>query len=159
MQYLLITMKIFRTVIPSGSNCQTYTFIFQLCFLTADVADNHRCVGNCRESRQEMQEIPENCAWHVQDIGSKMRPLYLPAELSVLIWWDIYFLMHIWELGRKLSEDEMLQQFLVGWMERHQSCLQFEEQPRKRQPCTEVPLCLNTGDPQINPAASRAVLS
>lgn len=38
-----------------------------------------------------------------------MCPLFLPAELSVLIWWDIYFLMNIWELGRKFSEDEVLQ--------------------------------------------------
>lgn len=78
---------------------------------------------------------------------------------SYLVGYIIYFLMYIWELGRKFSEDEVLQQFLVGWHGKNQSCFQFERQPRKRQPCTEVPLCLTTGDPQMDSSKqSRFVL-
>lgn len=124
-------------------------FTFQLCLLTADVADNHRRVGKCCESWEEMQEISENRTWHVEEVRRKMCPLYLPAELSVLICGDIYYIF--WFTSRNLGENSLKTKcysssLWVG-MERPK-LFSVKGQPRKRQPCTEVPLCLNTGDPQ-----------
>lgn len=155
-----LTRKIFRTVIPSGSSCQTHMFTFQLCFLTADVADNHRCVGNCCESRKA--DAGNSLQLHMTCIGcwKQKVPTCICQQNYQSLSGGIYtFWCTSGNLGRNSLKMKCYRISLWVGVERHQSCFQFQGQPRKRQPWTEVPLCLNTGDPQIDSAASRAVLS
>lgn len=65
-----------------------------------------------------------------------------------LVEYIIYFLMHIWECRKNYLKMKCYGNSSWVGKERLQSYFQFEGQPRKRQPCTEVPLCLDSGDPQ-----------
>lgn len=62
-----------------------------------------------------MQEISENRT-HVQGGERQNVPTVSTSRVfcPYLMGYIMRFLMHIWEFRRKVSEDEMLQQFIVG---------------------------------------------